>query len=99
METTYAELDGDREVVYASLFRDCVTTIDAREVHVGRLDDTFLTLGGLDQLFGESGNLISQDALSRILLAVPEACVCHGQSRRSCTILCLDNLVTTKLYA
>ena len=99
METTYAEFDRDGEVVYASLFCDCITPINAREVHVGRLDDTLLTLGGLDELFGEPDYPLVRILFHQYQLAIPKACVCHGQSRRSCTTLCLNNLVTAKLYA
>ena len=54
LDTILAELDGDGEVVEASLLSDGVATGDTRDVDERRLDDAGLALGGLDDLLGKA---------------------------------------------
>ena len=63
--TTYAQFDRNGEIVYACFLYNFITPSNAGKVDVSRLDDTLLTLGGLDELFGESGYPISQNPLSQ----------------------------------
>lgn len=51
---TYAELNGDGEEVSANLLGNGVTTRDAGEVDIARLNQTLLALDSLDDLLGEA---------------------------------------------
>ena len=44
----YSELDWNREVVYACLFRNSITSKDARKVDKGRFNNALLALDGFD---------------------------------------------------
>ena len=98
---THAELNGDREVVAASLLGDLGTTRDAGKVDVAGLDETLGTLDGFEELLSESVLVLarfrSKTHNGRLIL--PVASIGHGQSGRTSTILGLDNLITTKLDA
>ena len=65
--TTYAQFHRNGEIVYACFLCDFITPSNAGEVHVSRLNDTLLTLRGLDELFSESDYLISRSSLSQRL--------------------------------
>lgn len=51
---TYAKLNGNGEVLDTNGLRNGVTAGDTGKVDVARLDDTLLTLGGLENLLGET---------------------------------------------
>lgn len=96
---TYPELDGYGEVVDTRLLSDSVTTGDAREVDIGRLDDAFLSFDSLDDFLGKpTASQLSSLALYPFLCKVPVARICHRQGRGASSILGFYNFVSAKLY-
>lgn len=54
VESTYSELNGDREEVAASLLGDSITSGNTGQVDVAGLDEAGLALDGTENLLGES---------------------------------------------
>lgn len=102
MRATYAELDGDREEVDANLLGDGVTSGDAREVDVARLNKTLLALDGPKNLLGEAitKSVSIFKANVRIVTGhIPESSIGHGKSGGTSTALGLNDFITAKLDA
>jgi len=93
--TGCTKLDWDGEEIAASLLSNGITTRNTWQIDECWLDDTALALVCPKNTFGESRYVRWWDSKQEVFR--PETSVGHGKSSGTCTILCLDNLVTTKL--
>ena len=94
----YPKFNGHGEEVAASLLGNWLATWNAWQVHKAGLDKAFLALHGSDDLLGKAASGQLQPSSTHIFNS-PEASICHRESGGTCTILGLDNLITTELYA
>lgn len=74
---------------------DGVTASHTREVNIAGLNEALLTLGGLDDLLGETTRVRNVE-LERTQ-ELPESGVGHGKSGRASALLGLDDLVASEL--
>jgi hypothetical protein len=95
---TYAKLNRNRKKVNTSGLSNSLTTGDTGEIDEAGLDDALLTLGGPQELLGESMSrqIVPYGLSDRHL---PETSVGHGESGRASTVLSLDDLITAELDA